>query len=60
MKDCTHCKHANWERTKTGALHPSGAGMCTYEVKIPPLPASKHWIGMLTPAALGGAIGEEK
>ena len=42
MKDCTHCKHAAWNLTMRGALHPSGEGKCTYEVKLPPLPASKR------------------
>jgi hypothetical protein len=43
MKNCTHCEHANWKRTKTGALHPSGDGHCGFEVKLPVLPAAKYW-----------------
>ena len=45
MKDCTHCKHAQWERTKAGRLHPSGYGMCGLKNKIqlPPLPACMRW-----------------
>lgn len=54
MKDCTHCKHASWTRTKTGALHPSGDGRCTYQVKLPTLPASKYWY--LNPSVAGGYI----
>lgn len=26
MKNCTDCKHAEWKRTASGKLHPSGAG----------------------------------
>ena len=43
MKDCTHCKHADWDMTKAGRLHPSGEGRCTFPVKILPLPASMFW-----------------
>lgn len=35
---------AEWDRTKIGHLHPSGAGRCTYQYKIPKLPASRYWI----------------
>jgi transcriptional regulator NrdR family protein len=28
MKNCTECVHANWLRTKSGRLHPSGEGKC--------------------------------
>ena len=55
MKDCTHCKYAEWERTKNGALHPKGDGRCTYTVKIPPLPASQYW-AYADPKIAGGAI----
>ena len=58
MKDCTHCKYAEWERTKNGALHPKGDGRCTYTVKIPPLPASQYWAWEAQghPKVLGGWI----
>lgn len=45
MKNCTDCKHAQWDRTMSGRLHPSGAGRCGYEYKLPPLPAARRWIG---------------
>jgi hypothetical protein len=44
MKNCTDCKYAEWRRTKSGALHPSGDGKCTFEYKLPPLPASRTWL----------------
>jgi len=44
MKDCTGCAFADWQTTKAGKLHPSGDGMCTKTVKIPPLPAAKYWL----------------
>ena len=43
MKNCTYCKYAEWKKTSSGKLHPSGDGRCTYEVVIPKLPASKRW-----------------
>jgi hypothetical protein len=43
MKNCTKCKNALWNRTKTGRLSPSGDGLCTVVVKMPTLPTSMHW-----------------
>jgi hypothetical protein len=38
-EDCTTCQLARWQRTKTGRLHPSGDGSCSWkgwkEWKIP-------------------------
>jgi len=36
---CNGCKYADWMRTSIGALHPSGAGQCTYAVTVA-VPAS--------------------
>lgn len=42
MTDCTTCRHANWERTQSGKLHPSGDGRCNrlnahpLDLRIPP------------------------
>ena len=44
MRHCLKCKYAKWDRTKTGRLHPSGEGICTYPYKIPQLPASMYWV----------------
>lgn len=54
MKDCTHCRYAEWKRTKSGKLHPSGDGRCKFPYGLPQLPASMYWIGMPTPS--GGWI----
>jgi len=54
MKNCTHCRHASWNKTAAGKLHPSGDGHCTFPVKIPVLPAAFHWL--TTPHPLGGRI----
>jgi len=54
MKNCTGCKYAKWERTKTGRLHPSGDGECVYPYKVPSLPAAMFWIN--TPRPMGGFI----
>lgn len=59
MKDCTKCKHADWFRTNSGRLHPSGDGRCKKEVKIPKLPASMKWgYGSYAsdPSPMGGQI----
>lgn len=36
---CLTCAHAEWRKTVTGRLHPSGDGKCRYEVTVP-IPAS--------------------
>lgn len=55
MRTCKDCKYADWKRTKTGALHPSGEGRCRYPWKMPPLPASMFWSGV-EPTVSGGMI----
>lgn len=35
MKNCTNCKHAQWNKTAAGRLHPSGDGRCGYPVQLP-------------------------
>jgi hypothetical protein len=42
--------------TTNGRRHPSGDGVCTKVVKIPPLPASRYWAGMTEPISSGGHI----
>ena len=54
MKSCVGCKYAEWDKTASGRLHPSGGGRCTYPFKIPPLPQSMYFIS--TPMACGGNI----
>ena len=34
MKNCTECKHADWQRNAAGNLHPSGQGSCGYGYKV--------------------------
>jgi hypothetical protein len=55
MKNCTKCKHAEWDRTKNGRLHPNGQGKCKYPYKLPELPASMFW-GMGEMEPFGGWI----
>lgn len=43
MKNCTDCKHAHWQKTAAGKLHPSGNGRCQWELKLPALPTAIHW-----------------
>ena len=57
MKNCTYCKHAKWDRTATGRLHPSGDGRCGWKVKLPLLPPSMSWgLGRSDPRPYGGHI----
>lgn len=62
MKNCTHCKHAQWDKTAAGRLHPSGDGKCGYEVKMPKLPASMRWENVWgeAPRPLGGHINRRR
>ena len=58
MKNCTECVHANWRRTKTGALHPSGDGECGKEIKIPQLPQAFFFT--IQPFIGGGSINRRR
>lgn len=52
---CINCKFAEWERTKDGKLHPSGAGRCTWQMPEIQLPASMYFFGS-SPKPMGGYI----
>ena len=56
MKDCTHCKYADWQRTQAGKMHPSGDGKCTFPWKLPPLPAAMYWMTRDGPTPNGGYV----
>lgn len=56
MKRCNDCKHAEWQKTAAGRLHPLGDGRCTYPYKVPALPGAFVWIGVQEPKPLGGYI----
>jgi hypothetical protein len=58
MKNCIECAHANWRRTKSGSLHPSGEGKCGKKIKLPQLPQAFHWF--LEPCFFGGDISRRK
>jgi len=55
MKTCLKCRHAAWDLTAAGKLHPSGGGLCRYPWKMPQLPASMYWVGH-EPNPCGGYI----
>lgn len=57
MKQCIGCKHAKWNRTSNGRLHPSGEGRCTYPWVMNPLPAAFY---MLSPHINGGGIDRKR
>ncbi len=54
MTNCIDCRHASWDRTKSGRLHPKGWGKCTFPWKMPPLPAAFYFTS--TPHLGGGYI----
>ncbi len=56
MKRCNGCKHAKWDRTKSGRLHPSGVGRCVYPFKMPQLPAAMYWLTIREVKPCGGYI----
>jgi hypothetical protein len=58
MKNCTHCKHANWDRTAAGRLHPSGDGRCIYPLKFPVLPSAFYFLSPIRPC--GGTINRKR
>ena len=60
MKFCLGGKHADWDKTSKGRLHPSGDGYCRYPYKIPPLPASRYWMGKNAPEPSGGFINRKE
>lgn len=62
MKNCTNCKHAQWNKTAAGRLHPSGDGRCGYQVQLPKLPASMWWTDVFGKKAkpFGGYINRRK
>ena len=43
MSTCMDCKFADWARTKTGRLHPSGEGMCRHVWAPPPISAAHRF-----------------
>lgn len=55
MKNCKGCKFAEWQKTDAGKLHPSGDGKCTYDFKMPALPACMYW-RRSAPSPKGGYI----
>lgn len=58
MMKCDDCIYAEWERTKTGRLHPSKDGKCKRFEKHPldlRLPAAFYWPGG-PPRPAGGYI----
>jgi hypothetical protein len=55
--NCKDCKHAQWDKTATGRLRPTGGGRCTVTIEVPPLPQSmfwNSWSGVIKPS--GGRI----
>lgn len=58
MKRCVGCISADWLKTATGKLHPSGNGYCVKKIIIPPLPASMYWLS--SPQPFGGLINRRR
>jgi hypothetical protein len=60
MRNCTHCKYAEWKRTRRGTPHPSGDGVCKYPYTLPPLPASMFWLSFSRNIIGGGHINRNR
>jgi hypothetical protein len=57
--NCTTCALAEWSRTKTGRLHPSGEGRCSWRMTPTVIPAAFYWSGWIAhrqPEPSGGYI----
>ena len=55
---CMTCQFANWRKTASGKMHPTGEGKCTYALSEMIIPASYYWIGFREkgPMPSGGRI----
>lgn len=54
---CLECKHADWQRTASGKLHPSGDGRCRWEYPEISLPVSMYFVSFgKGPSPSGGHI----
>jgi hypothetical protein len=58
VKDCTNCIYADWRRTASGRLHPSGDGKCGKVITIPQIPPCYYWFDK--PRLAGGYINRRK
>jgi hypothetical protein len=59
VKTCKWCKYADWNKTASGRLSPSGDGKCGYSYKIPPAPQAFYFLGG-TPFLYGGYINRKQ
>lgn len=56
---CVGCIYAEWGRTTSGRLHPSGNGRCLYFKRNPRdqrIPAAFYWSSLIPPMPSGGWI----
>lgn len=64
MKTCNGCKWAEWQKTASGKLHPSGEGRCTFVIKMPVLPMAFYYAGETNkrevPRPYGGEINRRR
>lgn len=63
MSGCLTCKYADWQKTASGRLHPSGDGRCTWkmpEIKIPASMYFGHYAMSRTPSIAGGYISRHR
>lgn len=58
MKSCKDCGYANWYRTSSGKLHPSGDGKCEFKWKLPPIPQAFYLLK--SNSLCGGYISRKK
>ena len=55
---CLTCNLAEWDRTESGRLHPSGDGRCRWKFVMPTVAAAFYWTGYNAqhPVPSGGSI----
>lgn len=61
MRGCLDCAFANWNKTVSGRLHPSGDGRCTWTMPEIQVPKSMYYLASadnrrLVPRPIGGQI----
>lgn len=49
MESCKNCKHAKWDRTEAGDLHPSGDGRCSWQMPVILVPKAFHPMDQIQP-----------
>lgn len=61
MKSCKHCRYAEWNRTASGRLSPTGDGRCAFPIRMPAIPAAFYFVGSSErPPVVGGFVNRHR